>query len=757
MLQESMFKDVASNIQSLYKQINDHNYRYYVLDDPQVPDAEYDRLMRELIVLEQANPSLITRDSPTQRVGAEPSGTFSEVIHEIPMLSLGNAFSEEELTNFDRRVRERLDQDQIEYVAEPKLDGLAISLMYENGKLIRAATRGDGARGEDVTSNIRTIRAIPLQLRGSNYPEKVEIRGEIYMDKKGFQKLNQRQEQAEEKVFANPRNAAAGSLRQLDPKTTATRPLSIYCYSVGYIEGNVEGIDLTTKHFNVLMQIKDWGLPVSLEVVRVEGVSGCMEYYKNIEKKRPGLAYEIDGVVYKVNDLAQQEELGFVSRAPRWAIAHKFAPEEEITIVKDIDVQVGRTGALTPVARLEPVFVGGVTVTNATLHNQDEIDRKDVRIGDTVIVRRAGDVIPEVARVLVERRPEDAQQFVIPIECPVCGSKVVRLKDKAVSKCSGSLICTAQKIGSIIHFSSRRAMDIEGLGDEMAKMLVETGLVTNLADIYKLDTNRVGKLEGMAEKSSQQLIDAIEGSKKTTFSRFIFSLGIPGVGEEVARLLTEHFDGIAGLMSSDRKYYVKNLGVKGIGGAKAKSIIDFFKQNKNLFYIGDNFADYIYELGISGVSKKVADDLASVFGTLEELKKAGIEQLENHTRVVIKGVGDELAKNLEIFFSSDLNQKIINNLLDAGISWDQQLTFGKDLPLTGHIYVLTGTLQVMSRDKAKAQLQALGAKITGSVSKNTTAVIAGEKAGSKLDKAEKLGIKVLTEEDLDNLLGMQKR
>ncbi|MFK8067502.1 MAG: NAD-dependent DNA ligase LigA [Gammaproteobacteria bacterium] len=751
-----MSEDAATKIQSLHKQINDHNYRYYVLDDPQVPDAEYDRLMRELIELEQAHPKLITEDSPTQRVGAEPSGAFSEVIHELPMLSLGNAFSEEELTSFDRRVRERLKQSKIEYVAEPKLDGLAISLMYENGKLIRAATRGDGSRGEDVTSNIRTIRAIPLQLRGSNYPTKVEIRGEIYMDKKGFQKLNQRQEQAEEKIFANPRNAAAGSLRQLDPKITATRPLSIYCYSVGYIEGNVDGIDLTSKHFNVLMQIKDWGLPVSSEIERVDGASGCMEYYKNIEQKRPGLPYEIDGVVYKVNDLAQQEQLGFVSRAPRWAIAHKFAPEEEITLVRDIDVQIGRTGALTPVARLEPVFVGGVTVTNATLHNQDEIDRKDVRIGDTVIVRRAGDVIPEVARVLLERRPDDARQFVIPEECPVCGSKVVRLKDKAVSKCSGSLICSAQKTGSIIHFASRRAMDIEGLGDEMAKTLVEKGLVTNLADIYKLGVDEVENLEGMAEKSSKQLIEAIEKSKKTTFARFLYGLGIPGIGEEVARLLTEHFQDIKSLMSSDRKYYVKNSGIHGIGAVKAKNIIGFFNQNNNLSYTGDNFAEYIYELGISGVSEKVASDLASVFENLEELKKAAIEQLENHTKVVIKGVGEELAKNLEIFFSSELNQKIINNILESGISWDQQLIEIKDLPLTGYTYVLTGTLQTITRDKAKAQLQALGAKVSGSVSKNTTAVIAGEKAGSKLEKAEKLGIKILSEEELKNLLDMHK-
>ncbi len=748
-----MSEDMSKKISSLREQINEHNYRYYVLDDPNVPDAEYDRLMRELQALELSHPDLITADSPTQRVGAEPSGAFSEVTHEIPMLSLGNAFDDEEVTNFDRRVRERLDVESIandiEYVAEPKLDGLAISLMYENGKLIRAATRGDGTRGEDVTSNIRTIKAIPLHLRGENLPPVLEVRGEIYMDKKGFQKLNQRQEKADEKVFANPRNAAAGSLRQLDPKITATRPLAIYCYSVG----KVEGLELPEKHFDVLMQLKDFGLPVSTEVKVVKAPAGCLAYYKEIEKKRQSLPYEIDGVVYKVNNLQQQYELGFVSRAPRWAIAHKFAPEEEITIIRDIDVQVGRTGALTPVARLEPVFVGGVTVTNATLHNQDEIDRKDIRIGDTVIISRAGDVIPKVVRVLKERRTSnDVPRFKMPTECPVCGSKVVRLKDEAVAKCTGALFCPAQQIGSILHFASRRAMDIEGLGDEIAKQLVESNFVNHIDDIYKLDIKSVASLEGMAEKSSTQLIEAIGASKKTTFGRFLFSLGIPGVGEEVARSLAMHFDDIEDLSSKKKEYYTKDLGIKGIGKTIAKNIFDYFNEHRNLSYAGDQLGLYIYELRIPKLTEKNADTLAIKFKSLQELIKAPVEQLENKKKATIPGVGEKLAESIVEFFQKEHNLSVINNLLNAGIVWDQVSVEKSDLPLAGKTYVLTGTLKSMTRESAKEQLQQMGAKVSGSVSKKTTGVIAGEKAGSKLEKAAKLGVKVFSEEGLEKIL-----
>ncbi len=749
MSRASMSKEVASNIQSFREQINEYNYRYYVLDDPTVPDAEYDRLMRALENLEQEHPDLITTDSPTQRVGAKPSGAFSEVVHEIPMLSLGNAFEAEEVMNFDRRVRERLSICETEYVVEPKLDGLAISLIYKNGKLIRAATRGDGTRGEDVTSNIRTIKAIPLHLRGENPPPVLEVRGEIYMGKKGFQQLNQRQEKAGEKVFANPRNAAAGSLRQLDPKITATRPLAIYCYSVG----KTEGIDLPDKHFDILMRLKDFGLPVSTEVKIAKGAEGCLHYYKEIGEKRQSLPYEIDGVVYKVNELKQQEKLGFVSRAPRWAIAHKFAPEEEITVIRDIDVQVGRTGALTPVARLEPVFVGGVTVTNATLHNQDEIDRKDIRVGDTVIISRAGDVIPKVVRVLKERRPpEDIPKFEMPTKCPVCGSDVVRLEDEAVAKCTGALFCPAQQIGSILHFASRRAMDIEGLGDEIAKQLVESGLVNHIDDIYMLDVESVASLEGMAEKSSTQLIEAIEGSKKTTFARFLFALGLPGAGEEVARLLADHFNDIQDLISAPQTYFTGKNGIKGIGGAKAEAVVDYFDQHRNLIYAGDHLDQFIYELGITKISKNNALDLADKFKTLQGLKDAEVEDLKNDKKVTIPGVGEKLAESIVKFFQKEHNLSVINNLLDAGIIWDKRLPESNDLSLAGKIYVLTGTLQTMTRESAKECLQQMGAKVSGSVSKKTTAVIAGEKAGSKLEKAEKLGVQVLSEQGLEKLL-----
>lgn len=670
-----MSEEVARRIQSLREQINEHNYRYYVLDDPSVPDAEYDRLMRALEELERAHPELITTDSPTQRVGAEPSGAFSEVIHEIPMLSLGNAFDEEEVTHFDRRIRERLGLDEIEYVAEPKLDGLAISLIYENGKLIRAATRGDGTRGEDVTSNVRTIKAIPLHLRGTDFPPFLEVRGEIYMDKKGFQELNQRQQQAGEKVFANPRNAAAGSLRQLDPKITATRPLAIYCYSTG----KVEGMDLPDKHFKILMQLKDWGLPVSAEISVVKGVEGCLNYYKKIEKKRQSLPYEIDGVVYKVNDLKHQERLGFVSRAPRWAIAHKFAPEEEMTVIRDIDVQVGRTGALTPVARLEPVFVGGVTVTNATLHNQDEIERKDIRIGDTVIVRRAGDVIPEVARVIPERRPADARKFVMPTKCPVCGSDVLRLKGEAVARCTGGLFCPAQQIGAILHFASRRAMDIEGLGDKLVEQLVNEKIISNVADLYQLTKDQLISLERMGEKSAKNLLAALEKSKSTTLDRFIYALGIREVGEATARSLAIHFR------------------------------------------------------------------------SLESLEQASQEELEE-----VDDVGPIVAAHIYTFFRQAHNQEIIDKLLAANIHWPEiETNDQRSQTLKGKNFVLTGTLERLSRQEAKEKLQNLGAKVTGSVSKKTDYVVVGEDPGSKADKANELGISILDEETFLKMINSQ--
>lgn len=665
--------EVSDRVSALRAEINDHNYRYYVMDEPAIPDAEYDRLMSELQNLEAANPDLITAESPTQRVGAEPSAAFETVAHEIPMLSLGNAFNDDEVTAFDRRIRERLNVEPITYVAEPKLDGLAISLMYEEGKLIRAATRGDGSRGENVTTNIRTVKSVPLFLRGENIPQKIEVRGEIYMTKAGFRKLNERQEKAGDKVFANPRNAAAGSLRQLDPRITATRPLAIYCYSVGV----VEGLTLPESHFDILQKLKAWGLPVSPQVNRVVGVGACLDYYQQIENLRSGLPYEIDGVVYKVDAIAEQVKMGFVSRAPRWAIAHKFAPEEELTIVRDIEVQVGRTGALTPVARLEPVFVGGVTVTNATLHNQDEVDRKDIRIGDTVIVRRAGDVIPEVARVLIERRPGAARKFVMPMVCPVCGSDAEREADGAVTRCTGGLFCAAQQQGAILHFASRRAMDIEGLGDKLVAQLVTEKIIVNVGDLFSLTLEQLISLDRMGEKSAENLLDALEKSKATTLSRFIYSLGIREVGEATARNLAYHYRELPALIEADQEALVK-----------------------------------------------VAD------------------------------VGPIVAKHIEAFFRQVHNQEVIEKLLSAGIHWPEiEAPDEKEASvLSGKTVVVTGTLSTFSRQEVKEIMLAMGAKVTGSVSKKTDFVIVGADPGSKADKANELGIAILDEAALKNLI-----
>ncbi len=671
MSQDSMPENIAVRIQKLREEINEHNYRYYVLDDPIISDAEYDRLMRELEELEKQYPELITPDSPTQRVGAEPSSAFPEVVHEVPMLSLANAFSDEEVIDFDRRVRERLKVDMVEYVAEPKLDGLAISLMYENGKLVTGATRGDGSRGEEVTANVKTIRAIPLQLRKKDYPPLIEIRGEVYMDKKGFEELNRRQLEKGEKTFANPRNAAAGSLRQLDPKITATRPLSFYCYGIGKVEGS----ELPGKHYDILMKIKSWGVPVSREIKVIQGIDACLEYYRKMAGKRPQLPYDIDGVVYKVNSIEQQERLGYVSRAPRWAIAHKFPAEEATTVIKDIDVQVGRTGALTPVARLEPVFVGGVTITNATLHNQDEIERKDIRIGDTVIVRRAGDVIPEIVRVIPEKRPRNARKFVMPKKCPVCGSDVLRAEGEAIARCTGGLYCQAQLIGTILHFASRRAMDIEGLGEKLVEQLVDRRMVKNVADLYYLSKHQLMSLERMGAKSADNLLQALEKSKSTTLGRFIYALGIREVGEATARSLAYHF------------------------------------------------------------------------GTLEKLENASKEALEE-----VEDVGPIVAAHIYTFFRQPQNKDIIEKLVKAGIHWPAIEVTEDKQPLKGKTFVLTGALESMTRDEAKEKLLALGAKVSGSVSKKTDYVIVGADPGSKAEKAKKLGVSMLNEKSFLRML-----
>jgi DNA ligase (NAD+) len=665
-------KKLEERLRSLRDQIDYHNYRYYVLDDPEIPDSEYDRLMRELEKLEAAHPELVTPDSPTQRVGARPLKEFSEVQHKVPMLSLGNAFSNEEMADFDERVRKLLDEAQIEYSAEPKLDGLAISLRYERGRLVQGATRGDGYRGENVTSNVRTIGAIPLRLRGKDWPEVLEVRGEIFMPKKGFEELNERARKKGEKTFANPRNAAAGSLRQLDPKITATRPLSFYAYGWG----ELSVASLGDTYSATMAVLKRLGLPVSPELKIVQGLQGCLDYFDAMARKRDHLDYEIDGVVFKVNDLQQQERLGYVSRAPRWAIARKFPAQEALTVVKDVEFQVGRTGAVTPVARLEPVEVGGVTVRNATLHNMDEVHKKDVRIGDTVYVRRAGDVIPEIVRVLPERRPKNARKVVLPKHCPVCGSDVIKPEGEAVARCTGGLFCPAQRKEAIKHFASRRAMDIEGLGDKLVEQLVELGLIHDPADLYSLTKEQLMGLERMGEKSAQNLLDALEHSKETTLARFLYALGIREVGEATSQTL------------------------------------------------------------------------ARQFRSLEALEKASEEHLQE-----TPDIGPIVAAHIAAFFRQPHNQEVIEKLLAAGIHWPEvEVPAAEEQPLAGKTFVLTGTLS-RPRGEIKAELQALGAKVAGSVSKKTDYVVAGEASGSKLDKARELGVTILDEQQLKQLMG----
>jgi DNA ligase (NAD+) len=657
---------VRTRARDLHSQLHEHNHRYYVLDDPLISDAEYDGLLRELQGIEEKYPALATPDSPTQRVGAPPLKAFGEVRHEVRMLSLDNAFSDDELTDFDRRVRELLETDSVEYAAEPKLDGLAVSLLYRDGVLVRAATRGDGDTGEDVTQNVRTIGTVPLRLGGTGVPSLLEVRGEVYLSHRGFRELNAQQEQAGQKLFVNPRNAAAGSLRQLDSSITAQRQLEIYCYGVGKVEGG----RLAGTHCEILAQLQDWHLRVYDDVQRVRGIEGCTAYYRRYEKCRDTLPFEIDGIVFKVDRLDQQNALGFVARAPRWAIARKFPAQERETVVLGIDVQVGRTGALTPVARLQPVFVGGVTVTNATLHNQDEIDRKDVRVGDSVVVRRAGDVIPEVVRILPEKRKKGARRFRMPVKCPVCGSRVERVEGESVTRCSAGLYCAAQRKEAIKHFASRRAMDIEGLGDKLVEQLVETKLIDDVSDLYVLDVEQLAGLDRMAEKSASNLVEALAASKDTTLERFMYALGIREVGETTAQIL------------------------------------------------------------------------AREFGDLEPLMSADLDALQ-----AIHDVGPVVAQHIVDFFAEDHNRAVIDKLIDqktgAGIRWPP-VARPADSPLAGKTFVLTGTLS-MPRAVLKAQLQAQGAKVTGSVSKNTDYLVAGENPGSKYDKAVKLGIEILDE------------
>jgi len=659
-------------IGELRAQIVQHDYRYYVQDAPSVPDAEYDRLMRELQALESEFPDLVTPESPSQRVGGEPLEGFEEVRHATPMLSLANAFSAEEIRQFHDRVVRGLEIDQVDYVAEPKLDGVAIALHYADGRLQQAATRGDGASGEDVTSNVRTIAAIPLQLaqrKGSAaWPSSLEVRGEIYMPLAGFEAYNAKMREERGKEFVNPRNAAAGSLRQLDPKLTAQRPLAFYAYAMVAAKG------LPESHYDALQLLKSWGFPVNPEIRRVRDADGCIAYYEELAVKRERLPYDIDGVVFKVEELEQQLTLGFVSRAPRWAIAQKFPAQEEITRLLDIDVQVGRTGAITPVARLEPVFVGGVTVTNATLHNLDEVRRKDVRPGDWVVVRRAGDVIPEVARVVIERREGEPPEFQMPEQCPVCGSAVERDEGEAAFRCTGGLFCGAQRIRSIQHFASRKAMDIEGLGEKLVVQLVESGLVQSIADLYRLDREQLIELERMGEKSADNLLVELERSKAPDLDRLLYALGIREVGEVTARSLALHFT------------------------------------------------------------------------SLENIISASEEDL-----VEVPDVGPIVASHVHAFFREQHNSEVIGELEAAGLRWKAVETSAGEQPLAGQTWVLTGTLG-MPRARAKNLLESLGARVTGSVSARTSVVLAGEAAGSKLRKAEKLGVEVMDEEAFNALM-----
>ncbi|NNG42475.1 NAD-dependent DNA ligase LigA [Pseudoalteromonas sp. NEC-BIFX-2020_002] len=664
---------VLAQITQLRQQLEDHNHNYYVLDNPSIPDAEYDRLLQQLSALESENPQYASADSPTQKVGGAALAKFEQVAHQVPMLSLDNAFSEDEFTAFNRRVKERLmDTNELTFCCEPKLDGLAVSILYRNGVLVQAATRGDGHTGENITENVKTIRNVPLKLRGDDYPGEIEIRGEVFMDSAGFDKLNVEAEKRGEKVFVNPRNAAAGSLRQLDSKITAKRPLMFYAYSTGMVADG----ELPSDHYQQLAKLTDWGLPLCPETKLVEGQQAALEYYHDILQRRSNLKYEIDGVVIKINNKAMQERLGFVARAPRWAIAYKFPAQEEITQLLDVEFQVGRTGAITPVARLEPVFVGGVTVSNATLHNRDEIERLGVKVGDTVIIRRAGDVIPQITQVVLERRPADAKDIEFPATCPICDSHVERIEGEAVARCTGGLVCQAQRKEAIKHFASRKAFDIDGLGDKIVEQLVDRELIKTPADLFILKQGHFESLERMGPKSAKNLVAALDDAKQTTLAKFLYSLGIREVGEATAQNLANHFL------------------------------------------------------------------------TLEMVTTATAEAL-----VEVSDVGEIVAKHVRGFFAEQHNLDVVEALIAQGIHWPELIPPSEESqPLAGLTYVLTGTLSVLNRNDAKARLQQLGAKVSGSVSAKTDALIAGEKAGSKLTKAQDLGIEILTEDDLIALL-----
>ena len=770
-----------TRILELRAELDQHNYRYHVLDEPSIPDAEYDRLFHELKALEAEHPDLVTRDSPTQRVGSAPLLSFSQIRHTIPMLSIQSVFDEVDARDFDKRVIKLLDLPldllgdgpKVEYSCEPKMDGLAISLIYVGGLLEQAATRGDGTTGEDVTENIRTVRCIPLKLSGSGWPSRLEVRGEVFMPKAGFERLNALQFEAGEKIFANPRNAAAGSLRQLDPRITAKRPLQFCSYGIGEIQGG----DFAATYTDVLKQLKKWGIPISSKLKVEKGIDGCLEYHRSIGSQRDDLPFDIDGVVYKVNSLAYQRELDFRAREPRWALAHKFPAMEELTELLDVEFQVGRTGAVTPVARLKPVKVAGVTVSNATLHNMDEVARLGLMIGDTVIIRRAGDVIPQVVSVVTERRPENARAVQIPESCPVCGSHVERtqlvkrskgketVSEGAVYRCVGRLACGAQLKQAIIHFVSRRAMDIDGLGDKTIEQLVDEKLIGSPADLYTLKYEQIIDLEGFADVSSKKLIAAIENSKTPTLARFIYALGIPDVGEETAKVLARSLASLERVQQAlpEVLTYLPDVGLE-----VAHEIHSFFEDSHNQDVIGallspdecglqlqdqgDLSAEFAASTTLGGLLDKLhvpsvgpgaAQKLADKFVTLEGVIKADWLDMR-------QALPEKQAKAVREFFDNEDNAShalaIEQQLKDFGMHWLSEKKVVEGLPEAGHTWVLTGSLELMSRDVAKDKLESLGAKVAGSVSAKTHCVVAGPGAGSKLAKASELGLKVLDEE-----------
>lgn len=670
----STAESIIDEIAHLRQALNEHNHRYYVLDAPLISDQAYDQLFRRLQQLEQENPELASADSPTQRVGSEPASHFESVTHEVAMLSLDNAFDDEEMLAFDRKLRDRLEQEtELAFCAEPKLDGLAVSLLYEAGELVRAATRGDGRRGEDITANVRTIKSVPLSLIGDSWSGRLEVRGEVYMELAGFEALNRGQREAGSKVFANPRNAAAGSLRLLDSRITASRPLKFCSYGIGLSEG----VELPSSQYRQMLYLRDIGIPISRQIERLDSVNDCLDYRGRILAAREQLAFDIDGVVFKLDDIASQREAGFVSRAPRWAIAYKFPAQEVMTRLLEVDFQVGRTGALTPVARLEPVAVGGVMVSNATLHNMDEIERKDIRIGDIVIVRRAGDVIPEVVAPVVQQRVGRLARPKMPASCPVCGSEVMQQSGQTAYRCVGGLFCAAQRKEAIKHYASRKAMDIEGLGDKLVEQLVEKEFIDSIADLYDLSLEQVSGLDRMAEKSARNLLDALEKTRSTTLARFIYALGIREVGEATAEALAGYFGGIEALMDAD------------------------------------------------------------------------VETLQQ-----VEDVGPVVAENLRHFFDQQENRVIVEKLVERGVNWPQGDAAQKQQTQTliGNTYVISGTLDGMSRDQAAGLLKARGARVSGSVSAKTTALISGENPGSKFAKAEELGVEVIDQAGFNRLL-----